>query len=63
MTVAEHNAQRETVRRSLLLAGTRADRRDGPVKRRRVVVVVPSPVAVSVPAHVYVFPVVVEMPR
>lgn len=52
VTPADHDRQVEAVRLSLLLATTRADRRDGPRRPR-----LSAPVT---PAHAYFVPVVVE---
>lgn len=58
MTPSEHAAQRDAVRLSLMLASSRADRRDRPLKPRVVAVVLPGPVM----PHVFVVPRVVERP-
>lgn len=53
MTDAEHARQVSDVRLSLMLAPTRADRRDGPLRRPRPLL--PGP-------HVFEMPVVHEIP-
>lgn len=55
MTPAEHARQTADVLASMLLAGTRADRRDGPLHSR------PSAPAGPAP-HAYALPVVHELP-
>lgn len=60
MTPAEHAREVVAVRASLMLAGTRADRRDGPV--RRIAAPIAAPIAPVAPAHVFVVPIVTERP-
>jgi hypothetical protein len=52
MTPAEHEAQRDAVRLSLLREDVRADRRDMPKRK--------PPVVVTTPARVFFVPVVTE---